>query len=903
MKRSVFFWLTLVGLLSPFFLRPASAEFQFKKGSFLKTANPGVPVSQSIIGVGFQPKAVVFFWTRQDTEVIPPIGDPMVVGYGLASGPANERAVVIACDDFVGTSNCGTDSSDVHSILMTSDGTPSRSAEAELTSFDPSGFTLNWTLNEARADIIHYIAFGGSDITNALVSEFVWDAAASQSVTPGFQPDFVTLLSAGQTAAGASTHGSVYLGFASSPTEEAFVGTRSEDGEGCFGQPADSYVWQMTDHVMALMRNNGAADNTAELASFDPTGFTLNKDLNTTSGIKVYYLALQGGSYKVGIFDKFNNMPTQQSVSGVGFQPQAVLLASANKIPPTGSPGSQGRISFGASDGTTEGGIVHHDVDAPGFCGTTKAGIYTKTDKVAVGINMDQRSNPPLDITHEGDLLGFTADGFVLDWTTDIIDDHEIIYVAFGPTAHTNYRSIGEAADYSLGTVTATLGSAVVTGSGAQLWQGANRGRGDRINIGGTDYTVLSVDSETGLTLTSAFTGTTGSGKLYTISRQFTGPTALQDWENCISFGGVCTYFPASVSSANLVADNRSEVGIAYNDSPVPADPDFTAGVVIDGSTTDAAHGITLTADAGNRSYGVPGQGVVIDQGVTPTDIIAVQDDFVTVEFLELMRGGGGADGIVVKNLGASNRVVLRNLLIRNVASSGVALLDSSVILDAYNNIIVESGNRGIVIGFGPSAASIRIFNNTFYLNDWGIQAVFAGPYSNVTLQNNIAHSNTSGDFEVDTPNAASDHNLASDLTGTSHSPGGNGIDSVPLPNMNFVDDAPPGLDLHITAGSAAEDCGGPLFQPCALSGSFGFDVDGGARVTPWDLGADDIVATTAVELVLFETRALDGAVELTWETCSELNNLGFHLHRSSSEGGHTSALRPRLFQGWVRPQ
>ena len=87
--------------------------------------------------------------------MITPIGDPMVVGYGLASGPANERAVVIACDDDVSPSNCGTDSSDVHSILMTSDGTPSRSAEAELTSFDPSGFTLNWTLNEARADIIH----------------------------------------------------------------------------------------------------------------------------------------------------------------------------------------------------------------------------------------------------------------------------------------------------------------------------------------------------------------------------------------------------------------------------------------------------------------------------------------------------------------------------------------------------------------------------------------------------------------------------------------------------------------------------------------------------------------------------------------------------------------------------
>ena len=56
--------------------------------------------------------------------------------------------------------------------------------------------------------------------------------------------------------------------------------------------------------------------------------------------------------------------------------------------------------------------------------------------------------------------------------------------------------------------------------------------------------------------------------------------------------------------------------------------------------------------------------------------------------------------------------------------------------------------------------------------------------------------------------------------------------------------------------------------------------------MTPWDIGADDFDATTAVELMSFDALALDGAVELTWETGSELNNLGFHLHRSVSEDG-----------------
>jgi len=42
----------------------------------------------------------------------------------------------------------------------------------------------------------------------------------------------------------------------------------------------------------------------------------------------------------------------------------------------------------------------------------------------------------------------------------------------------------------------------------------------------------------------------------------------------------------------------------------------------------------------------------------------------------------------------------------------------------------------------------------------------------------------------------------------------------------------------------------------------------------------------TAVELASFQARGLDGAVELTWETASELKNLGFYLYRAVAPGG-----------------
>jgi len=47
-----------------------------------------------------------------------------------------------------------------------------------------------------------------------------------------------------------------------------------------------------------------------------------------------------------------------------------------------------------------------------------------------------------------------------------------------------------------------------------------------------------------------------------------------------------------------------------------------------------------------------------------------------------------------------------------------------------------------------------------------------------------------------------------------------------------------------------------------------------------------DWTTATAVTLTSFTARGEDSAVDLTWETASELNNLGFHLYRATSEEG-----------------
>ncbi len=449
----------------------------------------------------------------------------------------------------------------------------------------------------------------------------------------------------------------------------------------------------------------------------------------------------------------------------------------------------------------------------------------------------------------------------------------------FNPS-NTIYRSIGNAADYVAGTIVATDGWPVVYGIGT-AWRVNNRGRGDRIQINASDYTILSVDTNTQLTLTAPVSGGNYAGG-YTISRQFTGlASALSDWENCIEANGAfCNFFPPA--SPSLVADDRSEVGIVYDDGV------FTAGFNLDGPITDASHVITLTADDGNRHYGIPGNGAVINvPGVTA---INARVDFVTIEWLEI---DDGSRGIVFDFIGATNKQVVRNNLIHGQLNEAVRIRDASQVIELCNNIVYNAGDG---IHFGQAVTQGDIFNNTTFNNGRGISGRDGtGPYPMVTLQNNIAYNNAVADFDFDpgggpTITGASSNNLAGDGTGIPHSPAGGGIDTLQTAFALFQ--APLANDFHIRTGSDAVNSG------VDLSAFLTNDIDDGLRQTLWDIGADDLAVTTAVELVSFIAVREGDRVVVEWETASELDNLGFHLYRSTSAEGPFERLTAQPVPG-----
>jgi uncharacterized repeat protein (TIGR01451 family) len=95
-------------------------------------------------------------------------------------------------------------------------------------------------------------------------------------------------------------------------------------------------------------------------------------------------------------------------------------------------------------------------------------------------------------------------------------------------------------------------------------------------------------------------------------------------------------------------------------------------------------------------------------------------------------------------------------------------------------------------------------------------------------------------------------NNLAGDITGRPHSAlfgGQTGLDSVPLASLGFVNTAMGAENLHINAGSAAQDAAVDLGRV------FTGDIDGTVRTAPWDVGADEAGAPSGPDLSITKTR------------------------------------------------
>jgi len=202
-----------------------------------------------------------------------------------------------------------------------------------------------------------------------------------------------------------------------------------------------------------------------------------------------------------------------------------------------------------------------------------------------------------------------------------------------------------------------------------------------------------------------------------------------------------------------------------------------------------------------------------------------------------------------------------------------------------YNNTVFDIKNLGTTAGESTvgvsrssSSTSTKVVKNTVALdveepNVPGSGQCFASLAAFTNPSNNVSSDATA-------PGTASQLNKTSYATYFKSVVAGS-------ENLHLLNDS------NTLWGSYGADLDGDPNLPIAD------DVDGSPRnATQPDIGADEFYAATAVALSSFAATGADSAVELAWQTGSELSNLGFHVYRAMSEAGPFTRITASLVAG-----
>jgi len=125
-------------------------------GSFNKVTT-AAPASQSVSSVGFRPGAVLLSSYQMAAQTASVSETHCSYGIGASDGTREGSSAFVSTNDDSPTAVDGIDKTSKVFVKMS---TPPEDAEADLTSLDATGFTLNWTMNDNVASQIGFWALG-----------------------------------------------------------------------------------------------------------------------------------------------------------------------------------------------------------------------------------------------------------------------------------------------------------------------------------------------------------------------------------------------------------------------------------------------------------------------------------------------------------------------------------------------------------------------------------------------------------------------------------------------------------------------------------------------------------------------------------------------------------------------
>jgi hypothetical protein len=392
-----------------------------KAGSFAANTSTG---DQAITGVGFQPKGVIFFATRQTTTGFVAHMDRCI---GFAQSSTARKVLANRVDDNEATTDCARYQNDRCLALIDAASPGATEALADFVSMDSDGFTINWSDAPGSAWTIHYVALGGADLSVAVGNMDTGVSTGNKSVTGlSFQPDVVLMLNMAN-----DTMGSVqadanfgFSGFDGSGNQFAHS-TRDYDNQ------ADSTLAVEYVENAAVMGIGGAAGSPstfykAVYVSMNSDGFTINFTTAPASSTKMHWIAIGGTDSAVIRLETAPTTPGTQARTGVGFAPAGLLAYSPHSSTTyTLRTDGSGLHGLGAAD-ENGGYAAVTGVSLDALATSDSAQGNSTTDAIY------QLDDTAAAIDFEADIDTWGSDGVTWDFTaTDAAFKYVVIY--FGP--------------------------------------------------------------------------------------------------------------------------------------------------------------------------------------------------------------------------------------------------------------------------------------------------------------------------------------------------------------------------------------------------------------------------------------------------------------------------------------
>lgn len=319
-----------------------------KVGSFSTGTGTG---TIAITGVGFTPKAVLFWWSGR-TETTDAAGSMTHNrGFGWLTGSSSRACVSSRALDAAATSDVDSAHRSDCCVISQS-ATGAVDGRLDFSAFGADGFSLNIDDSFPASYRIHYLALGGDDLTNVATGTAQLNTVTgAQAVTGvGFQPDCVLLLSICNATAPPVTQSVLLTSFGIATANGGrFILLNQASGS----QPAALAHSYCGDFGEVFARCVANVLDRASLTSLDADGFTLNVlETQGTIASRISYLALKGGRFALtNLLTRTDANPIQVAGLGIG-APVAALFMSHAQVESTQDTSQEDDIwSIGAASG------------------------------------------------------------------------------------------------------------------------------------------------------------------------------------------------------------------------------------------------------------------------------------------------------------------------------------------------------------------------------------------------------------------------------------------------------------------------------------------------------------------------------------------------------------------------